>query len=282
MADPGELLFLYVPLPANPLTVALLILVSLATFVLGPLAARPEFWPLGGLCFAPFAFLVGAILLSRPTPTRIYRNGIEVSSPRWRAALGGRRFLSWDDVVNVYPASYEIGGAAMSPFASSAGTLVHRGIGLETRDGGTVLIRFTPAVIRAFRGETPGYTYAMSAIRSALTTRGRPLVTSVQEYRDDEILRMTAEARQPLVSIVGVIFAFFLPPSLVTVLLAVLPPLNPAILGLAAVVALAPPVVSIELTRRRSVRRNRLLGEIAKFQEWMSTQHGSSRGAERA
>lgn len=281
MADPGELRFEYFPLPANPLGVALLILLGLVTFVLGPLTARPEFWPLGGLCFVPFALLVVGLLASRPSPTRIYSAGIEVSRPRWRALLRGRSWLSWDDVVNVYPASYEIGGAAMSPFASSAGTLVHRGIGLETREGRTILIRFTPSAIRAFRGDTPGYTYAMEAIRGALAARGRPLVTSVRTYADDEILRMTSEARKPLVSIVGVIFAFFLPPALVAILLLILlpilPALTPAILALAAVVALAPPAVSIELTRRRAVRRNRLLGEIAKFQEWMATR-GASQG----
>lgn len=267
----GEMLFEYIPLPASPLAVALLLLVGLVTFVLGPIAARPDFWPLGGLCFAPFAALLAAVLGLRPTATRIYREGIEPSTARWRAALAGRRWIPWDDVVNVYPASYEIGGAAMSPFASSAGTLVHRGIALETRAGRRIVLRFTPSVIRAFRGETEGYAYALDGVRRALAARGRPLVTTVREYADREILAMQEEARRPLVSIVAVIFAFFLPPSLVVVLLQLVPPTNAGVLALAAAVALAPPVASIELTHRRSIRRNFLLGEIAKFQEWKST-----------
>ena len=269
-ADRGELLFEYYPLPASPFAVALLILTGVVTFVFGPIAARPDFWPIGGLCFVPFAVLVLAVLVSRPSPTRIHRNGVEVSAPWWRRVASGRRWYPWDDIVNVYPASYEIGGAAMSPFASSAGTLVHRGVGLETRDGPRVLLRFTPSTIRAFRGDTEGYAYAMAAIRAVLAARGRALVTSVKDYADAEILAMQAEARRPLVSIVGVIFAFFLPPALVGVLLSFVPPSSAAVLVLAAAVALLPPVVSILLTRQRSIRRNDLLGEIAKFQEWKS------------
>jgi len=269
MADErGELLFTYIPLPATPLAVALLILVSIVTFVLGPILGRPDFWPLGGLCFVPFTLLVLWVVSARPTPTRIYANGIEVSVPRWRRLARSRPWLPWDTVVNVYPASYEIGGAAMSPFASSAGTLIHRGIGLEIRDGRRLLVQFTPPMIRAFRGETEGYAYAMIAIRAALTALGRPLVTSVKEYTDAEILAMQADARTPLVSIVGVIFAFFLPPSLVAIVLSLAPPANAAVLVLAAGVAAIPPTVSILVTRQRSIRRNYLLGEIAKFQEW--------------
>ena len=82
--DRGELLFEYLPLPASPLAVALLILAGVVTFVLGPILARPDFWPLGGLCFVPFGLLVVAIVAARPSPTRIYSGGIEPSVPRWR------------------------------------------------------------------------------------------------------------------------------------------------------------------------------------------------------
>jgi len=274
--DRGELLFEYLPLPASPLAVALLILAGVVTFVLGPILARPDFWPLGGLCFVPFGLLVLAIVAARPSPTRIYAGGIEPSVPRWRRLGRIDRWFPWDDVVNVYPASYEVGGAAMSPFASSAGTLVHRGIGLDIRDGRRVLVRFTPPMIRAFRGETEGYTYVMATIRAALAARGRPLVTSVKDYTDAEILAMQREARGPLVSIVGIIFAFFLPPSLIAIVLTIAPAANPAVLALAAIVAATPPAASILVTRRRSERRNHLLGEIAKFQESKSTPAGGS------
>ena len=126
----GVPVFEYRPIPVSPMSVAILILLALVTFVLGPLASPPELWPLGGLCLLPIALVLAFVQFSRPSPTRIYAEGIEPSLPLWRRLLGGRRFFPWEDVANVYPASYEISGAFLSPFASSAGTLVHTGIGL--------------------------------------------------------------------------------------------------------------------------------------------------------
>src|SRR5881409_859271 len=127
--------FEYRPIPVSPMSVALVILLALVTFVLGPIASPPELWPIGGLCFLPFSLLALFVLLSRPSPIRIAAEGIEVSLPLWRRLLGARRYFPWDEIVNVYPASYEISGAFLSPFASSAGTLVHTGIALETASG---------------------------------------------------------------------------------------------------------------------------------------------------
>ena len=163
--EPGRLVFEYRPIPVSPMSVAVLILLALVTFVLGPLASPPELWPLGGLCFLPIALVIVYVLLNRPSPTRVYSEGIEASLPAWRRFLGSRRHYSWDEVLNVYPASYEVSGAFLSPFASSAGTLVHTGIALETAAGDRVLVRFTPGAIRAFRGETEGYVRAMDAVR---------------------------------------------------------------------------------------------------------------------
>src|SRR5207247_317050 len=45
----GPLLYAYRPIPANPMTVAVLIIGLVVTFVIGPVAAGPEgLWPLGG------------------------------------------------------------------------------------------------------------------------------------------------------------------------------------------------------------------------------------------
>ena len=109
-----RLIFEYRPIPMSPMSLALLILLALVTFVLGPLASPPELWPLGGVCFLPLLLLLGLIGLNHPSPTRIFDEGIEVSLPLWWRTLGGRSFYPWDDVVNVYPAS----GIAMPKRAS--------------------------------------------------------------------------------------------------------------------------------------------------------------------
>ena len=82
---------------------------------------------------------------------------------------------------------------------------------------------------------------------------------------------MQSQARQPLVRIEGVFTAFFLPPSIVAVLLITLQWLH---VGLTAVIlfvvlffALLPPAVSMARTLQQSERRNETLSELAKFQE---------------
>src|SRR3972149_1298667 len=199
MAPTGSkaLAFEYLPIPVSPMGVALLLLVGIVTFLLGPIAAYPEgLWPLGGLCFLPFVVLLAWALANRPSPTRIHAEGIEVSLPLWRRAVGTRRFYPWEEVVNVFPASYEISGAFLSPFASRAGTPVPAGMGLETAAGERLTVKFTPGAIRAFRGETEGYRRAMEAVREVFTARGRPLVSSVKAYTDDEVKAMQAEGRE--------------------------------------------------------------------------------------
>ena len=261
-----ELVFEYLPIPVSPMSVALLLVLGLVTFVVGPLSGSPDLWPFGGLCFLPFALLVGVVLLGHPSPTRVYREGIEVSLPLGRRLVRARRYYPWEDVVNLFPASYEVSGAFLSPFASSAGTLVHTGIGLETASGARLTVKFTPGAIRAFRGETEGYVRTMEAVRAVLRDRGRPLVADVRRYTDEEVRGMQDEARQPLLGMASIVLAFFLPPALAAAVLLVLP-LGPAALSLAAIVAALPPAVSISITWRRSQRRSHLLSELSKFQE---------------
>ncbi len=270
--DPGPLLYAYKPIPANPMSVALLLLLLVVTFVLGPTAAAPEgLWPLNGICFLPLALLLLAMALFKPSPTYIYENGIEVSLPLWRRLLGQPRDFRWDEIRDVYPASYEVAGSFMSPFASSAGTLVHVGLGLETKDRQRLLVRFTPGAIRAFRAESEGYLGAMEAIRDRFTRHGEPMVTSAKTFTDAEVLELQRAARQPLVSIAGVFLAFFLPPTIIGVVFLAAIALGAPItawLALAAVVtALVPPAASMASTLRRSERRNEILTELSKFQE---------------
>ncbi len=256
----------YVPIPVSPMSVALLLVLGIVTFVLGPLSGSPDLWPLGGLCFLPFALLAVFVALSHPSPTRIYAEGIEVSLTLWRRLARARRYYPWDEVVNVFPASYEVSGAFLSPFASSAGTLVHTGIGLETVAGERLTVTFTPGAIRAFRGETEGFRLAMDAVRRVFRERGRPLVADVRAYSDEEVKAMFEEARRPLLGMGAIVLAFFLPVLLVAAVLVAVP-LGAAALLLAGASAVLPPAVSIAVTWRRGRRRSLALSELSKYQE---------------
>src|SRR3989442_10696251 len=141
----GPLLYAYRPIPANPMTVAVLLLGLVVTFVIGPIAAGPEgLWPLGGLCFVPIALVVAAMIVFKPSPTFVFENGIEISLPLWRRVLGGRRYHAWSEIRDVYPRSYEIGGSFLSPFASSAGQPRPPGIRPGPNAGGKTLLSFHP------------------------------------------------------------------------------------------------------------------------------------------
>lgn len=276
-ADPGSLLYAYKPIPANPMSVALLLLVVLVTLVIGPLAVAPEgLWPLNGICFVPLGLLLLEIALFVPNPTYIYENGIRISLPLWRRLLGAQRDFRWEEIRDVYPASYEVAGSFMSPFASSAGTLVHAGLGLETRDGRRLLVRFTPGAIRGFRSESDGFRDALAVIRDRFARHGEPMVHTARTLTDDQVLAMQQEARRPLVSIASVFFAFFLPPAIVGLVFVaatvVALPLSLPLAAAAITAALVPPGFSMVSTLRRSERRNEILSELSKYQESVRTQ----------
>lgn len=268
----GPLLYAYKPIPANPMSVALFLLLAVVTLVLGPIAIAPEgLWPLGGACLLPLAIVILAMLAFKPSPTYVFENGLEISLPLWRRLLDQPQYFPWSEIRDVYPSSYEVAGSFMSPFASSAGTLVHMGIGIETKDGRKRLTRFTPGAIRAFRAESRGYQEAMAAIRDRFARHGEPTVTTARSLSNEEVLAMQARAREPLVSISGVFLAFFLPPTIVGVVLwsatlvgaSITTPLTAA----AVLAGLLPPATSMVQTLRRSGRRNEILTELAKFQE---------------
>ena len=280
----GALLYTYRPILANPMTVALLLLVLVVTFGIGPIVAGPEgLWPLGGACFAPLAAVLLAMALFKPSPTLVFEDGIEVSLPLWRRLLGRPRYIPWSEARDVYPRSYEVAGSFLSPFASSAGTLVHTGIGIETKEGRRILIRFTPGSIRVFRAESRGYLETMMVIRDRFARRGERMITTAKSYSDTEVLAMQNRARQPLVRIEGVFTAFFLPPSIVIVLLIALAwahvNLTSFTIAVVLAVALLPPAISMARTLRQSERRNEILSELAKFQEHLRERSEPANGA---
>src|SRR5437867_7410663 len=97
--DRGALLYAYRPIPANPMTVAALLLVLVVTFVIGPIAAGPEaLWPLGGLCFVPLRLVLGAIAVFKPSPPFVFEEGTEISLPWLRCLAGGGRLYWWSEV----------------------------------------------------------------------------------------------------------------------------------------------------------------------------------------
>src|SRR5256885_6604077 len=133
----GPLLYAYRPIPANPMTVAVLLLGLVVTFVIGPIAAGPEgLWPLGGLCFVPVALVVAAMIVFKPSPTFVFENGIEISLPLWQRIRGARGYYAWSEIRDIYPRSYEIGGLFLSPFASSAGAALPTGKRVGKKAGG--------------------------------------------------------------------------------------------------------------------------------------------------
>src|SRR5256712_614562 len=181
--DRGPLLYAYRPIPANPMTVAVLLLVLVVTFGIGPIAAGPEgLWPLGGLCFIPLGLVPVAFAGFKPSPTFVFEDGVEISLPLWRRLAGGRRYYRWSEIRDVYPRSYEVAGSFLSPFASSAGTLVHTGLGLETHDGGRLLIRFTPGSVRAVRSGSPGYSGAMAVVTHPFSRPGEARVGAAERF----------------------------------------------------------------------------------------------------
>src|SRR5437667_4586668 len=201
----GPLLYAYRPIPANPMTVAVLLIGLVVTFVIGPVAAGPEgLWPLRGVCFVASALVLGVMSAFKPSPTFVFENGIEISLPLWRRILGQRRYYPWSEIRDIYPRSYEVAGSFLSPFASSAGTLVHTGIGLETNAGRRLLVPFTPGSIRAFRAESSGYLEAMLVIRTRFAQKRVPMVTTAKTFSDNQVPEMLAQAPEPLVPITGV------------------------------------------------------------------------------
>jgi pilus assembly protein TadC len=102
------------------------------------------------------------------------------------------------------------------------------------------------------------------------------MVTTGRSLSDAEVLAIQNQARQPLVRIEAVFAAFFLPPSLVIVLLLGLGwarvALSATVIAIVLVLAFLPPIASMARTLRRSERRNELLSDLAKFQEHMREQ----------
>src|SRR3989442_1487443 len=187
-ADRGPLLYAYRPIPANPMTVAVLLLGLVVTFVIGPIAAGPEdLWPLGGLCFVPLAAVLVAMVVFKPSPTFVFENGIEISLPLWRRILGERRYYAWSEIRDVYPTSYQGAGAFLPPPPSMVAAIL-----IVLSVAGVKL----PPVILLLALAVPILPPAASMLRTLRQSERRnQILSELAKYQ--EHLREDAEAIRP-------------------------------------------------------------------------------------
>ena len=265
----GVLLYEYTPVPVDPLLLAVLIVGGVLTFLTAPLiSAQRGLFPLGGLCFLPLASLVLVALLLRPSPLRLYGNGLDVPLPRVFALAGRGRHLRYEDIENVYPSSFELATANLSPFAAASGLTSHPGICVETRDGNLYRLSFTPARMLR-RTEVPaGYSETLAVLQAQFRRSGRPMVSQVLPYSEAELNRMQETVLRPLLPFAMVSFlTFLLPPTIVGafLLFARGNPGSEAYLPGVFLLAFLPIVVVVAFTFLGSRNRARLLGEISKF-----------------
>ncbi len=272
----GELKFQFVPLPLHPMTFALLIILGIvATLGIPRALGDPEESRTAWLWFLPFFLVVTLAILGRPSPTRIYGCGVEPSLPLWRRLLGHRRFYPFDEIRNIYPKPYYVGGAAMSPFAASAGTVEHIGVGIETKGGREFLLAFTPSLPGFVQGPSEGYRLAMDHLEAILDERGQPMVQDPPTFTAEQLGDMKREVLRPLMAFHIIVLAFFSPIALLPLAFLAIGAMGwdgygPLLYGV-VVLGLLPLILMVVLTWRRSLRRHQLLREISKAETARST-----------
>lgn len=263
MEQRGELLWEYLPPRAHPILYAGLLLF---TFVLGTGSLenwardnRPELYVLYA---APVVGVLLVMLLLRPSAVRLHANGIAPSRPliaRWH-----RPFLAWDQLEAVYPASYDVTGAFVSPFASSDGKVTQTGLGLETPDGRVETVRFTPTRFAENTRRSRGYREAMEIVRELYAKRGRPLTPRGQVLPLEEKQRLLAEARKPFLPFFAIVFLFACAAPVLWLLLFVAHwPIQAAL-----PLCLLPPLATSLRSYQQSRRRNALLNHLSRAHEY--------------
>jgi hypothetical protein len=255
--DRGRLLWEYRPPRAHPIVYAGL-LVFAAVFATGSLEnalrqAKPEVYAVYSL---PFLAILWAFLAFRPSDTRIHEHGIAPSRPlvlRWR-----RPFVRWDELAAVYPVSYDVTGAFVSPFASSDGKVTQTGLGLEWPDGRVETVRFTPTRFALNASRSRGYREAIEVVRALFAEQGRALAPRAERFTADERAALAAQARRPFLPFFAIVFLFASAAPVVWVLmgLAGLPAWAAIPVGLVA--PLATSLRSYVASRRRNAILNRL------------------------
>lgn len=283
MVDPDELggpRFEFRPLPASPILIALFMLTLFVVLVGLPLSSLSrgtlDLW---WLWIVPPLLLLGAMVLGRPAPFRVYDNGVELPLPLWRRLAGARRIVGVEEIINLYPRLYYVAGALLSPFAASVGTVEHLGLNLDLADGREIVVKFTPGNPRFAQGQEEGYTLAAEELRAVFREHGRPWVSRVRDYAPDEIDRMKRAAARPLMPFTVIVLAFFAPVALIPLLHAAFTaleiPLNTAGMAILVAAGVAPVLAMLLTSWRRSRVRHGYLKEIAKHREWKREARGA-------
>jgi hypothetical protein len=203
---------------------------------------------------APFLLTLGGALLAMPSSLRISEEGVAIPRPLLARAAGGRRFYPWSEIRAAVPRFYDVGFGFMSPFASSRGTLTERGIGLETADGRSWLLKFTPLKFQWMPPEGAPVERAMALLRERLPP------PKARDYTAEEVERLERDANALLISFGWVVAGAFSAPVLLTLLVALLPA---GALPLAALGSLAPFGYVLWLSWSRGQRRHKVLNELA-------------------
>lgn len=207
MDERGPLLLEYRPPRAHPIVYAG-ILCFAVVFATGSLenALREGRPLLYAMYAAPLAVTVFLLFAMWPTDTRIHERGIAPSRPILLA--WNRPFVRWDELAAVYPASYDVTGAFVSPFASSDGKVTQTGLGLEWPDGRRDTVKFTPTRFALTSRRSRGYREAFSVVSDLFARQGRPMVPSAPAYSEAEKDAILAKARAPFLPFFAIVFLF--------------------------------------------------------------------------
>lgn len=267
--DPGRgaLLLEYSPPRAHPIVYAGILCFGfvLATGSLENLLRddRAEIYALYALPLLATVAFLGAMW---PSKTRIFEHGIAPSRPlllRWM-----RPFVRWGELAAVYPSSYDVTGAFVSPFASSDGKVTQTGLGLEWPDGRTETVKFTPTRFAQTSRRSRGYREAYSVVADLFERQGRPLVPSAPVYSPEEKAAMLAKARAPFLPFFAIVFLFASAAPVAWLLLSVGAPV-----GVALPVALIAPLATSLRSWAKSRQRNRLLDLLSKSAQFERQRH---------
>lgn len=201
----GGALWEYRPPRVHPMLYALALVFAfvLATASL-EISLRQADASLYAVYAAPLAATLVLMGILANRPVRILESGIEPGG-WWLAPRP--KFVAWHALAAVYPVSYDVTGAFVSPFASSDGKVTQTGLGLEFPNGKLVVVRFTPSRFSLTSRKSRGFREAVALVRDLHARMGKRMVppTAMSEHEKAQLL---AEARKPFLPFFAIVFLF--------------------------------------------------------------------------